>query len=424
MALDLNQQTTYLKSLIQSSPFGIVVLDRQGRVEVSNPAFERLFESVGRSLAPGDEACSLLRRSALEDSLELIPEVLAGQSLQRTVRYKRDDQAFVDLAMHVIPLNIENAVRGAYVIYQDISEQTQASEIERRHLESLGRLVNQLQLRAHEMTLLNEMMSLLQCCTNRAEAREVIARSVPKILPQARFGSLNYLDPATPGLAKVTTRWGDDKEIAPSFRIESCWALRRGQPHWNEPSSSGIRCAHLEEGSRSTFLCVPISSGSVIGGMLFLEFGTDVDLASPIGSSENLREHLQRLAVSAGGHAATVLSALRLRESLEERSVRDPLTELFNRRFLDESFEREIMRCSRDGHPLSVMLIDIDHFKRFNDKFGHDAGDQVLQSVASLFRVFFRASDLCCRYGGRRVCHHHVRFFVAEHRRPGKRSSN
>jgi diguanylate cyclase (GGDEF)-like protein/PAS domain S-box-containing protein len=401
MALDLNEQTTYLKSLIQSSPFGIVVLDCQGQIEVANPAFEKLLGSINNNPASSDPARILLNESALEDSSELIPEVLAGETLQKTVRHQSKNGKFLDFAVHVVPLTVENSVCGAYVIYQDISEQTQASENERRHSESLFQLVSQLQLRAREMTLLNEMRNLLECCTTRAEARMVVARSVPKMLPQACFGNLNYLDPATPGQAKITACWGDACEVDSSFAIESCWALRRGQPHWSEPSDVGIRCTHLKEGSKSTFLCVPMmAQGSVVGGILHLEFPPDLDLASQTDSTEKLREALQRLAVSISGQAGMALSALRLREKLEGQSTHDPLTELFNRRFQDDSLEREVLRSSRSARALSIMLIDIDHFKRFNDTFGHDAGDQVLQSVANLFRTFFRASDICCRHGG------------------------
>ncbi len=400
MALDLKEQTTYLRSLIQSSPFGIVVLDERGKVKVTNPAFDRLICCIVENPGASDPARMLLHEAALEDSSKLAPAILAGETLQKTVCHRRKGGGLLNLAVQIVPLMIDERVRGAYIIYQDISEQMQASENERRHSESLFQLVSQLQLRAHEMTLLNEMRGLLECCATRKEARAIVAHSVPKILPQACFGSLNYLDPATPGLATLTTSWGDAREVGSAFAIESCWALRRGQPHWSQPSGADLRCGHLTVGSRSTFLCVPISSGSVVGGVLQLEFAPNIDLASSTGADENLKEALQRLAVSIGGQAATALAALRLREKLQEQSIRDPLTELFNRRFLDESLEREILLSSRDGHSMSIMLLDIDHFKRFNDTFGHEAGDQVLQSIANLFRTFFRASDICCRFGG------------------------
>ena len=108
----------------------------------------------------------------------------------------------------------------------------------------------------------------------------------------------------------------------------------------------------------------------------------------------------QRLAVSVASHVALSLASLQLRETLREQSIRDPLTRLFNRRFLEESFERELQLACRKKQSTAVLFLDLDHFKRFNDSFGHDAGDLVLQSLADLFRNFFRATDICCRYGG------------------------
>ncbi len=109
---------------------------------------------------------------------------------------------------------------------------------------------------------------------------------------------------------------------------------------------------------------------------------------------------MQLLAASVAGQTAMSLASLNLRQKLQEQSIRDPLTDLFNRRFMDESLETEMLRGTRNMRPLSVILIDIDHFKKFNDTFGHDAGDRVLRSIADLLRNFFRASDICCRYGG------------------------
>jgi diguanylate cyclase (GGDEF)-like protein len=91
---------------------------------------------------------------------------------------------------------------------------------------------------------------------------------------------------------------------------------------------------------------------------------------------------------------------LRLRETLREQSIRDPLTGLFNRRFMQESLDKELQRAKRKNRLLSLIFLDLDHFKRFNDVFGHDAGDSVLQSMGDIFRKHFRAEDIICRYGG------------------------
>jgi diguanylate cyclase (GGDEF)-like protein len=106
------------------------------------------------------------------------------------------------------------------------------------------------------------------------------------------------------------------------------------------------------------------------------------------------------LAINAASQIALSLASLQLRETLREQSIRDPLTRLFNRRFLEESLGRELQLAARKRQSIAVLFLDLDHFKRFNDTFGHDAGDMVLQSLADLLRNFFRATDICCRYGG------------------------
>jgi diguanylate cyclase (GGDEF)-like protein len=137
-------------------------------------------------------------------------------------------------------------------------------------------------------------------------------------------------------------------------------------------------------------------------GILFLEFG----VASSPGLSplpvtqDDLRVARQTLAATVASQIALSLANLRLRETLRDQSIRDPLTSLFNRRFMQESLDREIHRAQRRHQSLSVMILDLDHFKRFNDAFGHDAGDFVLRSLADVFRKFFRAEDVVCRQGG------------------------
>jgi diguanylate cyclase (GGDEF)-like protein len=141
-----------------------------------------------------------------------------------------------------------------------------------------------------------------------------------------------------------------------------------------------------------------VAQGNTVG-VLNLEFENSEEF-KPDSGAKNSRDSRQRLAISAASQIALSLASLQLRETLREQSIRDPLTRLFNRRFLEESLERELQLASRKKHSLAVLFLDLDHFKRFNDTFGHDAGDLVLQSIADLFRTFFRSTDICCRYGG------------------------
>ena len=99
-------------------------------------------------------------------------------------------------------------------------------------------------------------------------------------------------------------------------------------------------------------------------------------------------------------HIGLALANLRLREALRNQSIVDPLTGLFNRRYLEQTLERECRRAVRADRPLSVIMLDVDHFKRFNDAWGHEGGDAVLKELAGLLRRSFRGEDVSCRYGG------------------------
>ncbi len=398
LAIDLNEQTTYLNSLIENSPLGIVVLDRKGSVELANAAFERLFQYDRRELTTIDIASMGISDDKAADSAQLIPRIFAGAALKRTVRQRRKDGKILDLALHGVPLLLSGEVRGAYLIYEDISQQIRASEAQRQHAESLDQLVRQLELRTKQMTSLNEMGSLLQCSGTVKEACGVVAKSVQRLFPEDSSGAL-YLFKSSRDLVEAAVRWGKKDSLAPTFPPGACWSLRRGQPHWSGYTENGISCHHLTESPATECLCVPmVAQGNTIG-VLHVEFQMEAIPRHDSGT-ESLRDAHQRLAISAASQIALSLASLQLRETLREQAIRDPLTRLFNRRFLEESFERELQIASRKRQNIALLLLDLDHFKRFNDTFGHDAGDMVLQSLADLFRNFFRATDICCRYGG------------------------
>src|SRR6202040_379742 len=229
-------------------------------------------------------------------------------------------------------------------------------------------------------------------------ACDVVAKSVHKLFPDAPSGAL-YLFRSSRDLIEVAVRWGKNYALAPTFPPDACWSLRRGLPHWSGYPGNEVACQHLTKSSTTESLCVPLVAQGNIVGVLHLEFESGAQLQGEFGR-DSLRDRYQQLAISAASQIALSLASLQLRETLREQSIRDPLTCLFNRRFLEESFGRELQLAGRKKHSVAVLFLDLDHFKRFNDSFGHDAGDMVLQSLADLFRSFFRTTDICCRYGG------------------------
>jgi diguanylate cyclase (GGDEF)-like protein len=283
-------------------------------------------------------------------------------------------------------------------VYEDISEQAKAAEAQRQHAESLDRVVKELEVHTNHMHCLSEMGTLLTCSGSIKEACEVISSSLKKLFPAASFGAL-YLFRASRDLLETVAAWGRETGSAETFTSDGCWALRRGRTHWIFDRLDAIACRHVTRNSPIESVCVPMVAQGNTLGILHLQF-TRAALLRQGSGIERGRCDEEQLAISAASQIALSLASLQLRETLRDQAIRDPLTRLFNRRFLEESLEREIQLAARKKQSLTVLFLDLDHFKKFNDAFGHDAGDMVLQALADLFRDFFRSTDICCRYGG------------------------
>jgi diguanylate cyclase (GGDEF)-like protein/PAS domain S-box-containing protein len=398
MARELSGQTEYLNSLIENTPLGIVVLHQDGRVERCNDAFERLFQFDRKQLI-GNDLDSLI--SPIDASLrgsQFRAQLASGRPVHASTRFLRKDGTRIDVELNAVSLLQEGEVRGAYTIYKDISDQVQAAEQAKEHAASLNRLVEELQMRTNQMTLLSEMGDLLQCCATTDEAYSVIGQSVKKLFPAPMCGMLYAFKSSRNALESVAV-WGESRSSEPVFAPDKCWALRRGRPHWSDAVAQSIPCAHLKIPAATAHLCVPMVGQGDTVGILYLEFPDGRHAETEPGHDAS-RESRHRLATTVAGQLALALANLRLRETLRDQSIRDPLTGLFNRRFMKESLDRELQRARRKKRPLTVVFIDLDHFKRFNDAFGHDAGDLVLRTMGELFLRHFRGDDVICRYGG------------------------
>ncbi len=399
LARHLEERTIYMNALIENSPIGIVTQDPDGAIRLCNDAFEKLFqfrrdEIIGQPLDKLIDYPGAPR----EETSDITAEVAAGRPVQKHVRRMRKDGVLLDVQLNAVPLTVEGRIQGNYMMYRDISDQVRAAEDAKKHASALNRLVTELGLRTTQMTLINEMGDLLQCCLTIQEAYGVVAQSAKKLFPHASAGAL-YVFKASRSVLDLSASWGHPCASEPIFSPEACWALRRGQPNWSEYPITSVACAHLKEAVDASYLCVPMVAQGDTLGILHLQFdhGENKGGVAPI---ESLRESQQILAATVAGQVALSLASLRLAEKLRDQSIRDPLTGLFNRRFMQESLERELHRAKRKKRPVAVVFLDLDHFKRFNDTFGHDAGDAVLREMAEAFRKHFRGDDIICRYGG------------------------
>jgi len=159
-----------------------------------------------------------------------------------------------------------------------------------------------------------------------------------------------------------------------------------------------MRCAHIPESLDESSLCVPVLGPEETLGLLHMRFTAAGDAARDKGAAP--WEEREQVTATAAEYLGLALVNLRLRLALQQQSIRDPLTGLFNRRFLEETLPREIRRAQRKRSTLCVLMLDIDNFKSFNDRYGHAAGDNVLREFSAVLLDNIRNTDIASRYGG------------------------
>jgi diguanylate cyclase (GGDEF)-like protein len=233
--------------------------------------------------------------------------------------------------------------------------------------------------------LILQMMHRLQACDSQDELAEVVTCFAPQIFPGLP-GHLYVINDSRTGLARAGT-WLDPVQPTTAFPSTACWGLRRGRPHVSNRERSDVACPHIGEIDVAS-LCVPLTAQGDTVGLLYFE---ETAANEP---AEATRLYLELMAENIG----LALANLRLRERLTNLAIKDALTGLLNRRSLDEALNRRAR--DRKGEGLACLMIDIDHFKRFNDEFGHDAGDAVMQHVAQVMLEVIGAAGSVYRFGG------------------------
>jgi diguanylate cyclase (GGDEF)-like protein/PAS domain S-box-containing protein len=258
----------------------------------------------------------------------------------------------------------------------------------RRAEKELAQQAQDLAQHNREIGLLHDQGELLQSCHNLAEAYPVIGRSLSRLFA-GDSGAL-FIFSASRNLVEAMAVWGEAPPPEQVFAPDDCWALRRGQAQVGGEDAGAPACAHVP-GQTGAYLCVPLMSHGEAMGLLHV---------LPAALAEDRLAGKQRLAVTVAGQLGLALANLKMQENLRDMAVRDPLTGLFNRRYLEETQEREFLRATRQGVPIALIMLDIDHFKRCNDTYGHDAGDVVLRELGAFLQRYCRGSDVACRYGG------------------------
>lgn len=245
--------------------------------------------------------------------------------------------------------------------------------------------------RNQEITLFSKMNDFLQTSTTEAEAYSIISKTVMQLFPEDS-GAVFVLS-ASRDMLEAAAVWGPLPPANLIFPPHECWAQRRGQVHLAIGHEQ--RCAHVSDDGHM-YVCLPLlAHGETLGILHILDGPVANDKAAAARMAEKCR-----LAKILADNIGLGIANLKLREDMRNLSIRDALTGLFNRRYMEEALAQELHRTKRNAAQLAVIMVDIDHFKKFNDNFGHDGGDAILRELGAFLKKHVRGSDIACRYGG------------------------
>jgi len=291
-------------------------------------------------------------------------------------------------------INVEAKKKQLRGVFVDVTNKHQAEEALNKINLELNRSVKQLEQHNWEITALHEMSEMFQLCRDRGEAYRIIGVAAKKLFPKDS-GALYLLNPSE-NMLDLSCSFGEVLKHEPHFLPDSCWALRRRSATWTSGDNK-LTCNNKYGETANHCFCIPLLSQGEIIGIFHLEL-TSGD--SQNGLENNEYETKYQLAISMTEHVAMAIANLSLRETLHYLSIRDPLTSLFNRRYMEDALMRELVMAERKKRTLGIIMLDLDHFKCFNDLHGHDAGDTMLREFGRFLFNNIREYDIACRYGG------------------------
>jgi diguanylate cyclase (GGDEF)-like protein len=346
------------------------------RLDHANDAARAIAAATPRAEA-GDGRVETLRHSVLFDDFRRVMET--GEPLTTQSLEYADARHGGKRLVRAYEVRAARLGDGLAVGWRDVTGHVLAeAELERRN---------------RELTIVGEMVEYLQTVESSDEIFDIAASFGARLF--GGFSGGLFLQNESGSVVEAKASWGDTAWGDQVFAPGGCWALRRGQRHGSLAGNPSPRCSHVADGVEA-LLCIPlVAQGQATGLLVLANTGIPSLSDAPPTSAAS-----EALAVSVGEHLGLALTNMRLRGSLRDQSIRDPLTGLFNRRYLEETLEREISRSARSGKSIGLMMLDIDHFKSFNDMFGHAGGDALIRELGAMLRTLTRVEDAACRFGG------------------------
>jgi len=395
---EAEQNKLFVERITESTPYAVYLYDLDRRSYLySNRGMAKILGYPPEETAPDVAALfqSIIHPEDLprfRDHLERLRDARDGTIVPFEGRVQHYEGEWVWLLSRdtVFKRGSDGGVVQILGTIEDTTRRKVAQEEISEANRKLKSWAEELERKNKETEILQEMSELLQTCRDDEEAFQVIGCIMRKLFP-GQPGALSILSHSRKRLEQVVT-WGGvvgtPIALRPVYSPEDCWAVRRGNAHRVDDPTLDLVCAHVDAGHSGPYTCAPmIARGTLLGVLHVAHPDETVHAGRPL-----------ILAVADGIELA--LANVKLRMTLRDQAIREPLTGLYNRRYMEEGLDQAIYRAKRHSQPLTVVMIDVDHFKRFNDSFGHEAGDILLRELGRLLKVRVRREDIACRFGG------------------------
>ena len=386
----LEKQQTLLSrlSLVATHAKDMVAITKaNGEIEWANNAFVHALEYQFDELVGQDLAHTVCGEQTSAINQQEILKCIENRQIVRTELMccgKAEKSFWMEL--EVTPVFSEDGEHTHFIAVGRDTTKRKTAEL--KALDS-----REFELRKREEAgLLAEFNGWLQSTGSLEELFQVVSAFLQKILPESSGAVYIYAN--SRDVLEGVCRWSDGKMLK-NFEPPDCWALRRGRSYYYGENSVDFPCHHVQqshgESTPERHYCLPIIAHGDTVGLLSVELTSNHDA--------EFAQETQKLANFCAEQISLAIANVQMREQLMDQSTKDALTSLYNRRYFIEQLRRDIAR-NQNNQPASIISLDVDNFKKFNDTYGHDAGDTVLRAMSQVLIKTFRGSDTPCRYGG------------------------
>jgi len=390
---ELNRQKEILAIVAQNSGIGFSIISREHKVIWANKIVNETFGNIE------DHFCY----AAYKRNQQACPDCEVEQIFQSEKDQVTCQQALIDkegktIEYKTIYSATKNENAETVSVFQVLIPVNNAKIAEGSTTEINEKLVKWLsvldQCRS-DIALTSTMGNFLQSCINMQEANRVITQFLPLLFPSVD-GALYLLRNGT-DMYELTSVWGKTVESDETFAADACWAIRRRKAHYFKYGDAEELCIHCTKSMKRSYLDVPLISQGKILGLLHLE---EKDEAEKNANDNMLTDLGKNLAAIVASQLAFALSNIKLQEAVREQTIRDTLTGLYNRRYMEQALDKEIRQAARNNVTVGVITLDIDNYGKFNDRHGYKSGDLIMCNLSDFLKNNSHPGDIVCRGNG------------------------